>query len=171
MLTRLLKSVRYPDMADRFNELHRQRGDLDLQGRVREMIPVQLGIVAETEKTGRVRDLANAWNYLSALYHRVREYDRAEQAARKALEVYAGDPSPSAESLGCYQFKLAQILAAQGRFAEAVAFAEAGVRSYGVFHDPPDDFLKARQEEAALMRDFMQRAAGAAESRDGRMPE
>jgi tetratricopeptide (TPR) repeat protein len=155
-------------MADRLNELHRQRGDLKLQGRVREMIPVQLGIVAEAEKTGRVRDLADAWNYLSALYHQVREYDEAERAARKALEVYAGDPAPSAERWGGYQFKLARILAAQGRFAEAVPFAEAGVRGYGVFHDPPDDFLNARQEEAALMRDHMKRAAGAADDHGGR---
>ena len=51
-------------MADRLNELHRERGDLKLQGRVRDMVPVQKAIIAEAEKIGRVRDLANAWNYL-----------------------------------------------------------------------------------------------------------
>lgn len=145
-------------MADRLNELHRERGDLKLQGRVREMILIQIAIVAETEKNGRVRDVANAWNYLSALYHQVREYGTAERAARKALDVYADDPTPSAEALGCYQFKLAEILAAQGRFAEAVPMAEAGVRSYSVFHDPPDNFLKAREDEVALMRQYMERS-------------
>jgi tetratricopeptide (TPR) repeat protein len=144
-------------MADRLNQLHRKRHGLKLQGRVREMIPVQMAIIAEAAKIGCVRDLGNAWNYLSALCHQVCEYDKAEHAARKALEVSAGDPTPSAEILACYQFKLAQILAAQGRFAEAVPVAEAGIRSYGVFHDPPDDFLKARQEEAALMREYMTR--------------
>ena len=59
--------------------------------------------------------------------------------------------NPSPETLGCYQFKLAQILAAQRRFAEA------GVRSYAVFHHPPDEFLKARQDEAVLMREYMER--------------
>lgn len=135
------------------DELHRQRADLKLQGRLREMIPVQLAIVAESEKTGSVRDLANAWNYLSAIYQQVGEYEKAEHAARKALDVYAGEPVPSAEALGCYQFKLAQILAAQHRFAEAAAFAEAGVGNYALFHDPPDDFLQARQAETALMRE------------------
>ena len=157
-------------MTERLNELHGERGDLRLQGRVRE-IAVQIAIVAEAEKIGRVQDLANAWNYLSALYHHVREYDRAEHAARKALEVYAGDPTPSAETLACYQFKLAQILAAQRRFSEAVPMAEAGVRNYGVFHNPPDDFLKARQDEVALMCEYMERSAGRPIWRVGRMAE
>jgi hypothetical protein len=92
----------------------------------------------------------------------VREYDQAERAARKAIEVYAAEPAPSAEVLGCYQFKLAQILAAQRRFTEAVPMAEAGVRNYSVFHNPPDEFLKARQDEVTLMREYMQRSAGRA---------
>ena len=91
-------------MADRLNQLHRERGVLKLQGRVRDMIPVQIAIIAEAEKTGRVRDLANAWNYLSALHHQAREYDEAERAARKALEVYAAEPKPNAEVLGCHHF-------------------------------------------------------------------
>ena len=78
-----------PAMADRLNELHRERGDLKLQGRIRDIIPIQLELVAETEKTRRVRDLTNAWNYLSSLYYQVREYDKAEHAARKAIEICA----------------------------------------------------------------------------------
>lgn len=147
-------------MADRLSQLQRERGDLKLRGRIREMIPVQLAIVAETEKTGRVCDVANAWNYLSVLHHQVREYDKAEQAARRALDVYSGETTPSAEALGCYQFKLAQILAAQRRFAEAVPIAEAGIRSYAVFHNPSDEFLKAREDEVVVMREFMGREAG-----------
>lgn len=127
------------------------------------MIAVQLMIIDETEKTGRVRDFANAWNYLSALHHDLRQYGEAEYAARKAIEVYAGEASPSSEVLGCYQFKLAEIVAAQGRFADAVSLAEAGILSYGVFHNPPDEFLKARQKEAALMREYMNGATGAVE--------
>ena len=87
-------------MTDRLNELHRERSDLKLQGRVREAIPVQLAILAESEKSGRVRDVANAWNYLSALHHQVCEYDKAEHAARKAIDVYTAEPAPSAEVLG-----------------------------------------------------------------------
>jgi hypothetical protein len=49
-------------MADRLNELHRERAELAQHGHVREMIPVQLAIVAETESTCRIRDMANAWN-------------------------------------------------------------------------------------------------------------
>ena len=111
---------------------------------------------------GRVRDVADAWNYLSGILHQLREYGEAEQAVRKALDAYAGEPAPSAEALGCYQFKLAEILAAQRRFAEAVPIAEAGVRSYAVFHNPPDEFLEARQDEAALMRQHMERETGVA---------
>lgn len=65
--------------------------------------------------------------------------------------------NPSAETLGCYQLKLAQILAAQRRFAEAVPVAEASFRSYAVFHNPPAEHLKARQDAAALMREYMER--------------
>ena len=149
----------YPAMPDPLNPLHRERGDLKLQGRIREMIPVQLAIVAETEKAGRVADLANAWNYLSVLHHQVREYDKAERAARKASEVYAAEPAPSAEVLGCYQFELARILAARRRFSEAVPMAEAGVRNYRVFHNPPDEFLNAREDEVTLMREYLKRSA------------
>jgi hypothetical protein len=74
-------------MPDRLDELHRSRSELRSQGRVHEMVPIQLAIVAETEKAGRVRDLANAWNYLSAILHQVRDYDEAERAPRRALEV------------------------------------------------------------------------------------
>ena len=125
------------------------------------MIPVQRAIIVETEKSGRIVDLADAWNYLSALHHQVCEYSVAEHAARKALEIYAGEPDPSAEVLATFQFKLAQILAAQRRFSEAVGMAEAGLRNFSVSHDPPDDFLKAREDEATLMRDCMKRSADA----------
>jgi len=123
---------------------------------------LQRQIIAEVEKTERVRDLANAWNYLSSLLHQVAAYPEAEQAARRALEIYKDEHSPTAEVLGCYEFMLAQILAAQGRFDEAAAMAEAGVSHYAVFHDPEDEFLKARRDEAASMRESMNR-----ESRPG----
>ena len=150
-------------MADRLNQLLGKRSDLEQQGLIREMISVQLAIVAEVETTARVPDLANAWNYLSELRRQVGDYANAEHAARKALDVYASAPAPSAEALGCYQFKLAQILAAQRRFSEAVPIAEAGIRSYAAFHNPPDAFLIARQEEAALMRECSQREPGVTE--------
>src|SRR5262249_28684220 len=101
---------------------------------------------------GCVRNLSNAWNYLSHLYHQLRVHNQAEFAAKKALEVYAAEPAPIAETLGTYQFKLALILASQGRFAEAIPIAEAGIRNFSVFHIPPDDFLSARQDDLARMR-------------------
>jgi tetratricopeptide (TPR) repeat protein len=144
-------------MNDRLNELERRRGDLKHQGRFREVIPLQLEILKQLEVTDGIYQRANAWNYLSMLYHRVRDYPSAEHAARKALDVYAAELDPNAEVKACYQFMLAKILAAQEKFDEAIEYGEAGLLNYAVFHDPPDEFLRARQEDVERMREWRDR--------------
>jgi tetratricopeptide (TPR) repeat protein len=106
------------------NPLYHRRNDLKRQGRVGEMVSVQLEILSQLQANGDVRDLANAWNYLSVLYQQLQRYDEAENAARSALSVYASMPNPRDETVACYEFVLAKILAAQLRFAEAVPLAE-----------------------------------------------
>lgn len=156
---RCSRAERPPPLAqllnDRLNDLHRRRDALKTAGRTREMIVLQMAIVSETEKIGWTRQLGNAWNYLSALHYQLSNYNAAERAARMALEVHQTDSSHSAERLGCYQFMLARILAAQRKFAEAVHFAEAGLRSHSIFHDPADTFLNERKEEVARLREAM----------------
>ena len=139
-------------MADWLHELHRERSNLKREGRFREMIPLQLAIIAESKATAHSADLANGWNYLSTLYLRAREYRKGEIAARKALAIYAAELNPKAEVLATYQFVLARLLAAQQRFAEAVLIAESAICNYRVFHDPPDEFLKDCEEELRLMQ-------------------
>lgn len=147
-------------MNDRINELRARRSDLKLQGRFREAIPLQLEILKELEFADGIYQRANAWNYLSMLYHRVRDYPSAEHAARKALDVYSAELEPNAEVKACYQCMLARILAAQEKFDEAIEYGEAGLQNYAVFHNPPDEFLKARQEDVERMREWRDRWRG-----------
>jgi tetratricopeptide (TPR) repeat protein len=139
-------------MHDRLNQLHRERGELKTQNRQREMLPIQQAIIHETELTGWSYGLVNAWNYLSAIHYQLREYDKAELAARKAMEIYTQEPVQRAETLACYQFMLGKILVGQFRFEEAVTMLDVGIRNYSEFHNPPDEFLKARQNDAELIR-------------------
>lgn len=134
--------------------LFQELGRLELAGSYREMIPIQLEIIAEVERTRDVPALANAWNHLLGLHHQIGEYDKAEDAARKGLEIYAAEPKQYAMVLCDYQFKLAHILAAQRRFAEAVRVAQAGIANLQALHNPPDEFLKAREQELKEMRDL-----------------
>jgi hypothetical protein len=131
--------------------LHQLRAELKAQGRLAELVLVQQAILAESQ-AGPPVEVANAHNYLSVIFLRLGRLRDAEAEARAALSVYAGVAAPSAEVVGCYQCVLARVLAAQGRFTEAVEAAEAGYRHYAAFHNPPDDFLTARAEELAALR-------------------
>jgi tetratricopeptide (TPR) repeat protein len=120
------------------------------------MVPVQLGILSAAQEAGRVKDIANAWNYLSVLYHKVRRYDEAEKAAQTALSVYEAEKEPSEEVVACYEFVLARILAAQGRFEEAIPIAESAAKRYAVRHDPNDNFMRSVLNEVARMREYQE---------------
>lgn len=144
-------------MEDDLKPMLDRRHELKLQNRIAEMIPVQLEILSAAQKAGRVKDISNAWNYLSVLHHNVRRYDEAEKAARTALSVYEAEKEPSKEVVACYEFVLARILAAQGRFAEAIPIAESAAKHYAVRHDPNDSFMKSVLNEVALMREYQER--------------
>src|ERR1700726_4379084 len=97
------------DMRDIINALCRKRADLKLQGRTRDMIRIQRKIIRQARKTGNVRRIAIALNYLSSLSYKLCSYEEAESAAVKALRVYTVEERPQDEVLGCYKFILAQI--------------------------------------------------------------
>ena len=121
------------------------------------MIPIQGEIIVASVQLGGIERIANAWNYLSILLHKIRDYPGAEEAARNALEAYSREEEPKSDNLGSYHLVLSRILAAQNRFAEAVAEADLAVASFAVFHNPPDEFLAARIEEAERMRELRDR--------------
>lgn len=136
---------------DALDQLRRRRGELKAQGRFKEAIPVQRELLEVLQRSGNIRDISNAWNMLSHLYHLNHELIAAESAARNALSIYAIETHPRLETLATYEMKLAIILADQRRFAEAVSNAQSAIEHFSDFHNPPDDFLIARQLDMARM--------------------
>lgn len=136
---------------ERWIQLHKQRSDLKHAGRLAEAICIAEEIVALAKSDGDLQALTHAWNYLSTLQYAAREYDAAELSALEAIATYRGVEPQQDEQLGCYHRVLAQTLACQGRFAEAVAVGQDSIRHYAVFHHPPDDFLRRIMAEVDSM--------------------
>lgn len=139
------------------SELSHKRHELKLQGRFAEAIPVQLQILEFAQQTGRICNIANAWNMLSHFYQLNGQLSEAEAAGRNALSVYDDEANPRLEALATYEMKLATILAAQERFDDAVHYGNLAVEHYSDLHDPPDDFLRCIKEEVALMAQYATR--------------
>lgn len=142
-------------VESRLRELLRRRSDLKDAKDYRGAIPVQIEIIGLLEK-GRSPQpqLMRAHNHASVLYLQSALYNAAEHHARIALRMVGSQTAKDLESRGCYHWALAQILAAQSRFDEAVIFAENAVRDYGSsgFHAPPDEFLSRICFETDRMR-------------------
>ncbi len=116
-------------------------------------IPLQLEIIDLLEEhAGIQQELANAHNYASSLYLFCALFHAAEHHARVALSLASGETVKDLEARGCYNRVLAQILAAQYRFEEALPFAEDAVRDYSAFHNPPDEYLSQVSDEAEQIR-------------------
>eukprot|EP00456_Euglypha_rotunda_P062005 TRINITY_DN51_c3_g2_i2.p1 TRINITY_DN51_c3_g2~~TRINITY_DN51_c3_g2_i2.p1 ORF type:complete len:196 (+),score=21.60 TRINITY_DN51_c3_g2_i2:201-788(+) len=145
-----LQTRRFVEM-DALNQLYRRRGDLKAEGRFEEAIPVQREIVEALQQSGHICDLSNAWNMLSHLYQLNHQLIEAEAAARKAISTYAIETKPRLERLASYEMKLAIILADQRYFAEAVRYGQSAVAHFSHLHNPPDDFLRARQNDVERM--------------------
>ena len=126
----------------RINELSWRRSELKQARDYRGAIPLQLEIIELMEESALPRErLATQHNYASVLYLHCALYSVAEWHARRALSLSSEETPRDLESRGCYNWVLAQILAAQYRFEEALPYCENAVRDYSVFHDPPDEFL------------------------------
>jgi len=136
----------------RMNELSTLRSQLKQAGNYRAAIPLQLEIIELLgEVAKRKEDVANGHNYASVLYFHCGLYASAEWHARRALDLSQADTARHIEARGCYSFVLARILAAQYRFDEALAFGEAAVRDYGVYHQP-EEFLSRISAEVEQIR-------------------
>jgi tetratricopeptide (TPR) repeat protein len=142
---------------DEINSLCQKRSTLKHQGRFGEAIPIQQEILDDAISNGHIRDVSNAWNYLAMLYYKSGQYSDAENAARQSLAKYEEEPEPGDEVIGTYKMLLAEILAAQRRFGEAVAVAESAAQHYSVFHNPPDEFLLRMKAELDLMIQYRDR--------------
>ncbi len=143
-------------------ELYSRRSALKLQGRFAEAIPIQQQILEFAQQTGHVVDVSNAWNMLSHLFQQNGQLAEAEEAARHALTTYANGIQPQVETLATYEMKLAMILAEQRRYKEAVHFGELALEHFSPFHDPEDDFLKARASDVEMMKRHCDRLNDAA---------
>ncbi len=137
----------------RIRELSARRSELKAAKDFRAAIPLQLEIIELLEEhSGVQRDLANAHNYASSLYLFCALFHAAERHARLALSLSCDETVKDFEARGCYNRVLAQILAAQYRFEEALPFAENAVRDYSVFHNPPDEYLSQVSDEVEQIR-------------------
>jgi hypothetical protein len=142
-----------PSVKKRIAELSSRRSVLKGARDYRAAIPLQLELIELFEEHGRLReDIAGAHNYASGLYLRCDLYHAAEHHARVALALSCDQTVHDLEARGCYHRVLAQILAAQYRYDEALPFAENALRDYGVFHNPPDDFLAGVSSEVEQIR-------------------
>lgn len=135
------------NLTFRRSELHRRN---DIAG----AIPLQFEIIRLLEQLGAsARERANAHNMLSVLYTKNRNLAKAELHARQAIDLDPGGDTPEDhDALACYFMNLARTLALQKRLAEAIPFLEAAIKEWTVVHNPPNDFLRARQEELQSMR-------------------
>ena len=137
----------------RIGELSARRADLKAAKNYTGAIPLQLAIIELLDDhSGLQADLANAHNYVSGLYLFCALFHAAEHHARAALTLSSGATVKDLEARGCYNRVLAQILAAQYRFEEALPFAEDAVRDYSAFHNPPDEYLSQVSAEAEQIR-------------------
>ena len=135
-------------------QLRLMRSQLTHEGRFVDAIPLQLQILEAVQLAGDTTAISNAWNYLSMLYYRAGYYAAAEHASRESIAVYRQESKPNDETIACYEMLLAQILAAQQRFDDAVVYGTEAVRHYSSFHDPPDDFLIQRQADVDRMVEY-----------------
>jgi len=142
-----------PSFRRRIGELSAQRSNLKAEKDYKGAIPLQLEIIELLqEHAGLQPELANAHNYASSLYLFCALLHAAEHHARAALSLSSGETVKDLEARGCYNRILAQILAAQYRFEEALPFAENAVRDYSAFHNPPDAYLSQVSAEAERIR-------------------
>jgi len=137
----------------RINKLSLRRSELKQAGNYREAIPLQLEIIELLEESATPRErLASEHNYASVLYLRCALYSTAELHARHALSLSSGETPRGVEARGCFHMVLAQILAAQYWFEDALPYGENAIRDYGVFHNPPDEFLERIADEVERIR-------------------
>lgn len=135
------------DLKFRCSELHRRK---DTAG----AIALQLDVIRLLEQhRASAREQANGHNYLSMLYMKTGELAKAELHARQAVDLDQGDQTlRDLDATASYSMVLARILALQGRFSEAVPFAEAAIKEWTIVQGPPNDFLKTRQDELQSLR-------------------
>ena len=148
--------------SDKVKTLRVARSRLKQEGRLDAAIPYQLQLVELAKTSGRIEDLSDAWNYLSGLYLQVGRHSDAEIAALEALENYHNEPNPNDERVACFELVIAQVLAAQKRFAEAVPFGKSAIEHYAVFHNPPDNFLLSVIRDVELMIELRDRESESA---------
>lgn len=150
--TRFARRMNTP-VGRRIGALSMRRSDLKAAKDYQGAIPPQLEIIELLEKHGGHRkELASAHNYASGLYLLCSLYPAAEHHARLALYLSSGETVKDLKSRGCYHRVLAQILAAQHRFEEALPYAENAVRDYSAFHNPPDEYLSHISDEVERIR-------------------
>ena len=90
-----------------------------------------------------IADAALMFNSLASVLVQVGDLSAAESAARSsvALQLENNDQGDSSR-LAAYNYMLAEILASQSRFEEALPFAENAVEFYSISMNQDDDFLQ-----------------------------
>ena len=144
-------------MNDALNQIQLHLSQLKQEGRFADAVPLQLQVLEAAQRDGHIKNISNAWNYLSMLYYRSGSHTEAEQASRESIAVYLNDPSPVDETMACYEMLLAQILASQKKFDAAVACGKTALKLYSTFHDPPDKFLAGIKKKVDLMIEYRDR--------------
>jgi tetratricopeptide (TPR) repeat protein len=138
---------------EQINDLSRRRGELKLTRDFVGMLPLCEKEAQLLEESGAdARSVADAINYLAALNLRLERYSVAENYARRSVSYYEEHGGTDHEVLATYLSLLSWTLAFQGRFDEAIPFAEKAVAEFSVFHSPEDDFLTRCKSELNDLR-------------------
>src|ERR1043165_6070570 len=120
---------------EQISDLSRRAAELKLTGDYVGMLPLCEEIAQLLENGGAdVTRVADALNYLGALNLRLKRYANSEKYARRSVSYYEEHGGTNCEHLAGYVQLLAMILAFQGRFDEAIPYAEKAVAEYSVFH-------------------------------------
>ncbi|MCA8988137.1 MAG: tetratricopeptide repeat protein [Planctomycetaceae bacterium] len=138
---------------ERVNELTRRAGELKLARDFTGMLPLREEIASILEEAeADSKRVADALNYLAALNLQLERYSVAETYARRSVVYYEEHGAENREALATYVHLLAMILAFQGRYEEAIPYAERAITEYSVFHTPDDDFLTRRKAQLEDLR-------------------
>ncbi|MAS93749.1 MAG: hypothetical protein CMO55_11210 [Verrucomicrobiales bacterium] len=142
-----------------FCSLTNRRSELEEKGDWEAATSIQHEIIKASQRYG-TQKTSQAWSRLGYIHHRNGQNELAEDAVRQAINLHDASGRNPEESLATLQFQLAEILATQNRFREAVSIGETAIENFSILHNPPTDFLASREAEIERMRAFRDKYLG-----------
>lgn len=137
---------------DRINDLSRRSSELKEKGDFKAMLPLRQEIVRLLGENGAdAKRVASGWNYIAYVNLQIGDPVAGEQAARRALSIYLEHFVSKDESLATHLWMISMTLEKQGRFTEALPYAEESTSLFAELHGE-DNFVACRREDLARIR-------------------